>query len=54
MRAREKEGKERERGRETQHERGRGREKRESPSRLCAVSAVLDAGLDLTVCEIIT
>ena len=39
-------------GRERQRERERERER--IPSRLCTVSTEPDAGLDLTVCEIMT
>ena len=39
-----------ERGRERERE----REREKIPSRLCTVSTEPDAGLDLTVCEIMT
>ena len=45
------------RQRETEHERGRSREgdtESEAGSRLWAISPELDAGLELTDCEIVT
>ena len=45
---------ERKRVRGRDRERERERERERLPSRLCAVSTELDAGLDPTNCEIVT